>query len=341
LNNIISFYKKTMATPGFSGLVILIVMVIITANLQNNFFTMPAVTNNLNAFVPLILISMGQSLVMVSGGIDLSAGTALSLLTCVMARIMTADDPMSGVIAVLVAVAVSVGIGALNGLGMGYFRLPPVVVTFATSYIFLGAALAIMPRPGGGCAEWVKGFYSFSNIKDAPYWLVSFGKVMPPALILLIVACVAWLIIRNTRFARYAYAMGSNETCAFASGINTPMTMTKACIINAFFILGAALFFIAQNLSADARMGDPFALRSIAAAVVGGVALQGGRGSMFNAMIGAFTLSFVNKIIVFASLPTAYQTLVSGVIVIIAIAASSFYAVIGNRSMLKKGEASI
>lgn len=314
-------------------MVILFIMIVTTAFLQDGFFTLPAIINNLNAFTPLVLISMGQSIVMISGGIDLSAGTSLSLLTCILASTMKTGDVKSGFIAIIIATATAILIGAINGVGMGYFRLPPVVATFATSYIFLGAGLFIMPLPGGNCAEWVKGFYNFANINGCPAWLANFGKVFPPSLLLLILAVIVWLIMRRTRFVRYAYSMGSNEANAFASGINTPLTMTKACIVNALFILGAALFFTAQNLSGDARMGDPFALKSIAAAVVGGVALQGGRGSMFLAMSGAFTLSFVNKIIFFAALPTAYQTLVSGIIVIIAIAASQVYSVISNRAL--------
>jgi ribose transport system permease protein len=108
-------------------------------------------------------------------------------------------------------------------------------------------------------------------------------------------------------------------------------------VINSVFIFLAALFFVGQNQSGDARMGDPLTLRAIAAAVVGGIALAGGRGSVFFALIGALILSLVNKIIFFANIPYAYQTLVSGVIVILAIASSQAYTLYSRKSMTRKG----
>ena len=110
-------------------------------------------------------------------------------------------------------------------------------------------------------------------------------------------------------------------------------------MINSIFIFLAALFFVGQNQSGDARMGDPLTLRAIAAAVVGGIALAGGRGSVFFALIGALILSLVNKIIFFANIPYAYQTLVSGVIVIVAIASSQAYTLYSRKSMTRRGQA--
>jgi ribose transport system permease protein len=107
--------------------------------------------------------------------------------------------------------------------------------------------------------------------------------------------------------------------------------------VNSSFIFLTALFFAAQNQSGDARMGDPLTLRAIAAAIVGGLALTGGRGNIYFALVGALILSFVSKIIFFANIPNAYQTLVSGVIVIGAISASLAYTLYSRRSMVKEG----
>jgi ribose transport system permease protein len=132
--------------------------------------------------------------------------------------------------------------------------------------------------------------------------------------------------------------VGSNNDSAYASGINTAWTQTVACIVNSSFIFLTALFFVGQNQSGDARLGDPLTLRVIAAAVVGGVALTGGRGNIYFALVGALILSFVSKIIFFTNIPNAYQTLVSGVIVIVAIAASLAYTQYSRRSMAKAGQ---
>lgn len=313
--------RKQILKPEFSSLAILIIMFTITAVLQSNFFDPKSMVRNINAFAPLILLSMGQAVVIISGGLDLSAGSTLSLLTCVMAYIMKKDDPITGVWAILAAIVVALLVGLVNGIGIGYLRLPPVIVTFATSYMWLGIALFLIPTPGGESVPWFQIFYNASSVPGAPGFL----NVLPPALILVLIGCAGWYILSRTRIARYLYAVGSNPDKAYASGIPTARIQTIACVINALFILLAALFFVGQNQSADARMGDPMTLKAVASVVVGGIALSGGRGSVYFAIVGALILSFVNKIIFFADIPNAYQTLVSGLIIIAAIVSSLLY----------------
>ncbi len=333
-----SALRRYVSKPEFSSLLILIVMVAITAVLQNNFFEMKAIVRNINAFTPLILLTMGQAVVIISGGIDLSAGSALSLLTCVLTFIMKKNDPVTGIYALLLAFAVAVAIGIVNGIGIGYLRIPPVIVTFATSFIWLGTALFIRPTPGGESVDWFKAFYNIGSVNGVSASAKAFGDIIPPALMLVIVGCILWFFISKTRTGRYIYAVGSNNDSAYESGINTAFVQMKACIINSVFIFLAALFFVGQNQSGDARLGDPLTLRAIAAAVVGGIALTGGRGSVYFALVGALILSFVNKIIFFANIPYAFQTLVGGAIVIVAIASSQAYTLYNKRAMLKESK---
>jgi ribose transport system permease protein len=329
--------RKFPAKPEFSILLILAAMLILAALLQPNFFEGKSLNRTVNAFTPLILLAMGQAVVIISGGLDLSAGTALSLLTCVMTSVMHKADPVTGVYAIIAALAVAVVIGVVNGIGMGYLRIPSVIATFATSFIWLGAALFLRPTPGGESVPWFKLFYDVKAYPGASPTLKAFGAMVPSALILVVLGCLFWFILSRTRTGRYIYAVGSNHTSAYESGIDTARIQLWACVINSVFIFLAALFFVGQNQSGDARMGDPLTLRAIAAAVVGGIALAGGRGSVFFALIGALILSLVNKIIFFANIPYAYQTLVSGVIVILAIASSQAYTLYSRKSMTRKG----
>jgi ribose transport system permease protein len=337
MNGKANVVKKLISTPEFSSFIILIVMVIITASFQENFFEQKSLVRTINAYLPLILMAMGQAVVIISGGIDLSAGSALSLLTVILTTIMNKENPLSGFYALVITYGVAILIGLVNGLGIGYLRLPPVIVTYATSYIWLGIALFIRPTPGGTTTEWFRMFYDFNSVSNMPPFMISLGKFLPPALILILIGCIGWFIFSKTRMGRYIYAVGSNNDSAYASGIDTAWTQTVACIVNASFIFLTAIFFAAQNQSGDARMGDPLTLRAIAAAIVGGVALTGGRGNVYFALVGALILSFVSKIIFFANIPNAYQTLVSGVIVIGAIAASLAYTLYSNRSIVKIG----
>jgi len=329
--------RRYLVKPEFSTLLILVAMLALAAFLQRNFFEAKSLNRTLNAFTPLILLAMGQAVVIISGGLDLSAGTALSLLTCVLTSVMHTANPETGVYAIGAAFAVAMVIGVVNGIGIGYLRIPSVIATFATSFIWLGAALFLRPTPGGEAVPWFKVFYDAKSYPAAPPALKAFGSVVPSALALVLIGCLFWLVLSRTRMGRYIYAVGSNNTSAYASGINTARIQLWACVINSVFIFLAALFFVGQNQSGDARMGDPLTLRAIAAAVVGGVALAGGRGSVFFALIGALILSLVNKIIFFGNIPYAYQTLVSGVIVIIAIASSQAYTLYSRKSMARKG----
>jgi ribose transport system permease protein len=157
--------------------------------------------------------------------------------------------------------------------------------------------------------------------------------VFPPALVLILIGCALWLIVARTRTGRYLYAVGGNNESAYVSGINTAAVQMRACLVNSVFIFLTALYFVGQNQSGDARMGDPLTLRAIASAVVGGIALAGGRGGVFSALVGALIISFVNKIIFFANIPNAFQPLFGGLIVILALAGSQFYALSSKRSV--------
>ena len=324
--------KRYVARPEFSVLIILVMMLAIAAALQANFFEPKSIVRNMNAFAPLILLAMGQAIIIVSGGIDLSTGAALSLLTCVLTSVMKRGDPVTGVYALLIALVVAIATGAVNGVGIGYLRIPPVIVTFATSFIWLGAGLFLRPTPGGESVPWFKCFYDLSGIAGAPVAAKHLAAILPPAFWLIVIGVLLWAFLKRTRTGRYFYAVGSNNDSAFESGINTARVQMYASIANSIFIFLAALFFVGQNQSGDARMGDPLTLKAIAAVVVGGIALSGGRGSVYFAIAGALILSLVNKIIFFANIPYAYQTLVGGAIVIAAIASSQAYTLYNRRS---------
>jgi ribose transport system permease protein len=306
-------------------------MVALSAILQNNFFEPKSISRNINAFAPLILMTMGQAVVILAGGIDLSVGPALSLLTCVLTFVMKRGDPASGIVALAVGLAVALLLGLINGIGIGYLRIPPVIATFATSFIWLGAALFIRPTPGGESVDWFKVFYDFGNMPGGSPAAKALGEAIPSVFALILIGCAMWFAISKTRTGRHIYAVGGNSDNAYNSGINTARVQTVACMVNSVFIFLTALFFVGQTGSGDARMGDPFTLRAIAAAVVGGIALSGGRGSVYFALVGALILSLVNKIIFFANIPYAYQTLVGGAIVIVAIASSRAYTMYNKR----------
>ena len=327
--------RGLFSRPEYASLVVLAVMVMTAAMLQRNFFTPTSLTLTIDALGPLILLTMGQAVVMICGALDLSSGAALSLYTCVLTWIMETGHPLTGVLALGGAVAVAVLVGLVNGIGAGYMRISSVVVTFATSFIWLGIALFIRPTPGGQSVNWFNAFFAYDSVNGMPKALRTFGAVIPPVLQLVLLACLVWFLISRTRLGRYIYAVGGAQDSAYRTGISTARIKTIAYVINALFVLLAALFFVGQNQSGDARFGDPFTLQTIAAAVVGGISLSGGRGSVYSAIVGAVIIELVNKIIFFANIPYAYGTLIAGLIVIFAIAVSQLYTIYSQRALAK------
>ena len=224
-------------------------------------------------------------------------------------------------------------IGAVNGFAVGYLRLPAVIATYATSYVWLGIALFVTPTPGGKVVDWFRGFYDLKNIPG----LAGIGQFVPSALLWILLACAIWWVIRKTRTGRYIYAVGSHNDNAYDSGINTAKIQTIAYLINALFCFFVAVYYAGQNGAGNANLGDSLTLQAVASAVVGGVAMSGGKGSVFMAIAGALIMSLVGRIIYFANIPNAYQTFVSGIIIIAAIATSSIYAFQQRRAQLKGG----
>lgn len=318
--------RKAFRSPDFSRLLIFAVMFIATAILQRNFFTASSWVRNLNSFAPLILMTMGQAIIIISGGLDLSVGNALSLYTVLLTTFMVEGDPITGAFAIVLTFIAAMVIGVINGIGMGYFRIPAVIATYATSFIWLGISLFIRPTPGGDTVAWFQAFYRIRFIEGAPEVLGMIERVIPPSLVLILIGVALWYVVSRTRTGRYIYAVGSDEESAYQSGISTAGVKIRASMLNHVFVFLAALYFVGQNQTGDARMGDPLTLRAVASALVGGIALMGGRGSVYFAIIGALIFSFVSKLIFFANIPNAYQTLFGGLIIILAIAASQFVA---------------
>jgi len=325
--------KKLTSRAETSTVLILVVMVAIIACLQSNFFTVRTMLSYINSFTPLILLAMGQAVVVIAGGLDMSCGTAMALQLCIMTRIMDPARPVTGLYALLAGLAAAAAIGAVNGFAVGYLRLPAVIATYATSYVWLGIALFVTPTPGGKVVDWFRGFYDLKNIPG----LAGIGQFVPSALLWILLACAIWWVIRKTRTGRYIYAVGSHNDNAYDSGINTAKIQTIAYLINALFCFFVAVYYAGQNGAGNANLGDSLTLQAVASAVVGGVAMSGGKGSVFMAIAGALIMSLVGRIIYFANIPNAYQTFVSGIIIIAAIATSSIYAFQQRRAQLKGG----
>ena len=268
----------------------------------------PATITILSAqFLPLILASVGQAIVMLTGGIDLSLGAVLSLGMAVF--VVTATDSATGVATALaLAVAATVLAGVANGVLVAHAGLPPIIVTLAASFLWAGVTLIVLPQPGGFVpAELVRA-----------YNLGWHGVALPAVVIA--VAFALWKLARTTRFGLALYAVGGNEHGAYASGINTRRIKILAYGFAGLFTGLAGVGLAVQTGSGDPTIGAPYTLNSIAVAVLAGISFFGGVGRMRATLLGALFLGLLSNLLLFTGISTFYQLILQGVVLVVAVA---------------------
>lgn len=308
-------WGRVSRSPAFLPLVLLVGLVIANWILQPNLFSGPVFRLNILTFSPLILIASGQAIIMISGNLDLSVGYGASLINCILATYMVVDpvDPLRNTIVFAVALVVAIAMGVSNGILVGYLKVPSFIATFASSFVWLGLAIMVRPTPGGNIP---RSMMAFLKAHVGPFNVI---------LVIIVVALVGWWLVKRYRLGRYIYAIGSNQQAAFRNGINVRGITLMAFSIGWILVYLGTIVLTAQTRSGDARLGEPFALNSIAAAVIGGIALSGGRGVPVGAAMGAISLSIIMNIIYFAGIPTSWQVFVRGIIIILALGSTVIY----------------
>lgn len=305
--------KKFAKSREFPALIILLIIIVLNFMLQPNFFDLNVLNVNLRTFTPSILVAIGEAIIILAGGVDLSVGAQMSLVNVILAVMMEDGQSSSIVLAMLVAFGASLIMGAVNGFAAGYLNIPPIIGTFATGPIWFGLALFVLPQPGGAIPlSLVRGFS----------W--KFALISTP-LFVIIFALLIWQFIKRRPLGRYIYAVGSNEYSAYANGINVRFVKLLSYVLGSVFAYMAAVSITFQAASGDARLGTSYTLTAVAAAVVGGIALKGGQGSVTGAVIGALVLSMVINLIYFANIPSTYQEFMKGIIIIVALAMTAIY----------------
>jgi ribose transport system permease protein len=300
------FAGRIVKDPAFPGLIVLFVLLALNFYFQNKFFSYRILRSNFMAYTPLILVAMAQATIIISGSVDFSIGYALSLFTCLTAVLMTDTNVLP--ILLLGFLAILAGSGIMNGFFIGKLKMSPLITTFATMTLFWGIAQTIMPVAGGYVPRF---FYKIYRVKVLGF--------LPFPVIVLLTAIVIWIIFSRTSFGRYIYAIGSNEEGAYASGINVSRVRFMAHVVASIFIAMAGLCLLMSMASGDFRVGQEYALNSVAAVVIGGIALTGGRGSITGAIIGAMILGLVNNIIFYAKVSAFYQGFAKGMVIVVAL----------------------
>ncbi|HEY8578041.1 MAG TPA: ABC transporter permease [Devosia sp.] len=288
----------------------LVVFFVINWILQPNLVTPNVLKSNLSVFLPVVLVAIGQTYVVLGGDIDLSVGPVVALVNVVTVTIIAAlGGGASGVLLGLLAGMVTgAACGLFNGLLISGLRFQPIVTTFATGIIFGGLALLIMPTAGLPV--------------PAEYWRTYGGAVLGVPLVVWIfaLALVVIAVISRRPFFKHLSAVGGQRTAAFQTGLKTGQIRVLAYVLSGLFAAAAALCLTGETASGDPLMGRTLALASVSAVVLGGTALAGGSGSAFGSVLGALVLGMIGNVIFFAGLPFDYQTLIQGLITLLALA---------------------
>lgn len=302
----------------------LIVIVIVFSILSPNYFTLANFLTMSNHVAIYGLLSIGMLLVILNGGIDLSVGSVLALSGVVAGALMQgATVDMFGVVlyppvwaVVVLTCALGAFVGAVNGLLIAYLNVPAFVATLGTLYVARGVALlmtnGLTYNNLGGRAElgntgfdWL-GFYRI-------------GGVPIGVLVLALVAVACHLMLTRTAFGRWLYASGGNERAAELSGVPTKGVKISVYVMSGVLSAIAGLVLSSQLTSAGPTAGTTYELTAIAAVVVGGAALTGGRGTVRGTMLGAFVIGFLSDGLVIIGVSSYWQTVFTGAVIVLAV----------------------
>ncbi len=261
-------------------------------------------TSAVDSTMPLACASIAQTLVVLTGGIDLSVGGVVDLANALAAVTIGPSLPSMVLASVLVLLA-GAFCGLVNGLLVAYGRLQPILVTLATLSIFQGIAIRILPQPGG-------------QIPPA-YTDVLASTAGPWSLLYLVAIGALWWAFRRTALGVAILAVGNDPLAAASNGVAVRRARILAYVLGGTFSAAAGLFLAASATAGDATTGNSYTLTSIVAAVLGGVSLFGGRGSGVGAMIGAFISTLIVDILFFAHIDPLYQSFYEGVFLLLAV----------------------
>src|SRR5690625_1369380 len=250
--------------------IVFAVLLIINIILDPTIFSISRLSTLALQFMPLILVAMAQGVIMLTGGIDLSVGSSLSLMTAVTAVVMS-DSGFGIAIAIITTILVGMIVGVITGTIVSVGRLPAIIVTLATSYIWHGLALFILPTPGGNIPA------TFTQ------WMLR-SSVISSGIIFIGIAILIWIYVKNTSVGINIYAVGDSERAAFVSGIKVNRTRIFAYMLAGLFMALAGIGLSGQIGSGDPNIGTPYTLNSITAAVLGGIAFFGGQGKLRGAI---------------------------------------------------------
>ncbi|MDO4175700.1 MAG: ABC transporter permease [Eubacteriales bacterium] len=301
--NFAEFYSK------YGIALILIVLVVVASLLSPAFLTAKNLINVIRQVVVTMLVACGAQYVLLAGHVDLSPGAVLAFCGCTCTLVMIKTGSVA--LGIVVALAMGLLFGLLNGILTTVFNVPSFIITLATQQAARGFCLLLT----GGTA------ISVAAISDQFSWIGQgyIGFVPTPVIIMLIIVIISWFILNKLPYGRYLYATGGNLSAARASGINTKSTIVKAFVFQGLLAALAGIVLMSRMNSGQPAAGDGMEFDAITAVIVGGTSMSGGVGNIYGTIIGAVFIGVLNNIMNLANVNAYWQQIVQGLVIAIAV----------------------
>lgn len=289
-------------------LLIFLILLIVSSFVSDSFLTGNNLSNLLRQVAPIGLVSIGMFLVILTGGIDLSVGSIVATIGVVFALL---SYEVYFPVALAIALVTGLGIGALSGYLVAYRKIAPFIATLAMMTIVRGAGFLFSKGAPISVGEHSSAILALGT--------GSFVGIPYSAWILLFVFAIVFIGVRYHVFGRKIFAVGSNEEAVRLSGISVERVKFSVYVIAAFLTALAALLMVGRTGVGTANIGVGLELDAIAAVVIGGASLAGGRGSVLNTLLGVFILGMIGNIMNLMDVTAYLQQLIKGVIIILAV----------------------
>jgi ribose transport system permease protein len=311
-----AFLRKHAWVIGLA--VLLAVLLGVTKAIQPSFGA-SGLESLARAALPFAFATAGMAVVVIVGGIDLSVASMMAVCAVTAAVLM---ERMAGVPALMIVLGVGLAMGLINGALIVLTRVPDIVVTLAMLFVWEGVALLVLESPGGNTADWLEG---------ATRGFLGIDLLPKPFVVMAICLALVWWPIRRSKLGLSIYAVGSDEMAAFRSGV--PVGWTK---VAAYGICGLFCAMGGLSLAALTGIGEPvpgpYLMASVAAVVLGGVVLGGGKGGLLGPIIAVFILRIIRTILTLMAVDPNVTTIVEGVIMVGVVMLGTALTLRGRRS---------
>ncbi|MEA5003603.1 MAG: ABC transporter permease [Christensenella sp.] len=300
--------------------IIMVAFFIMMCFLTENFRTAQNLSNVASQVAIIAILSIGQTFVMLTGGIDLSVGGTLGISSMSMAITMVATQSMAA--GIMVGIGVGLLVGCINGFLVSYMRIPAFITTLGMSMITRGADYLI--SNGRSVSKLVDGFDMIAKAEIVPYVRVYYVAIV----VLFIV--MAWCL-NNTKLGRYIYAIGSNSNAARLAGVNVKSFRMYPYIISGLMAAVGAILMSSRLMGVDSTYGANYEMDTLAAVVIGGVAMTGGKGTLIGTAIGVVFMGLVKNGLDLLGVSPYWQTVTVGIIIIAALLIESISSMVREK----------